>query len=335
MTSSSAEVMPALGESECYLQALDRASKLAVLDRPVLIWGERGSGKELVAQRMHYLSPRWDQPFIKLNCAALTESLVESALFGHEVGAFTGAQRAHAGYFERGGSGTLFLDEVATLSMRVQEKLLRVLEYGEFERLGGNKVLRSEVRVLVATHADLKSEVVAGRFRADLLDRMVFDVVTVPPLRVRGDDVLLLAQHFAVKFVAELGWDFFPGFSGRANKALLAYPWPGNVRELKSAVERSLFRWGDGGEPVDELVLDPYRVSWKSIEIGEELEVISVPDVESAYPCDFKRMRADWELRQLRAAMQAHGGHQGRAAAALSLSYDQFRALWRTRNKAD
>ncbi len=312
-----------IGESPHYLSALDHASKLAELDRPVLILGERGSGKELLAHRLHFLSPRWDQPFIKLNCAALTESLVESALFGHEAGAFTGATRTQAGYFERVAAGSLFLDEIATLSLRTQEKLLRVLEYGEFERLGGQKTLETHARVVAATHADLAGMARDNAFRHDLLDRLAFDVVHMPPLRLRDQDALLLAEHFAVAFIGRLGWDYFPGFDNSAKQQILAYDWPGNVRELKNVVERSLFRSGAQADPISQLVIDPFAPPWSKEHTQEGEEIV----IDATTAVDFKSARTAWEKAQLQQALAACEHHQGKAAAYLGMSYDQLRAL--------
>lgn len=326
-----------VGQSALYLDCLSHASQLAELDRPVLILGERGSGKELIAERMHFLSPRWEEPFLKLNCAALTESLVESSLFGHEAGAFTGAQKHHEGYFERVQSGTLFLDEIATLSLRVQEKLLRVLEYGEFERIGGNKVLHTNGRIVAATHSDIQSMANSNEFRHDLLDRLAFDVVHVPPLRNRDTDVLLLAEHFALSFVSQLSWEYFPGFSEKAKSTLVNYGWPGNVRELKNVVERSLFRWGTPNQEVEEIIIDPFAFPWNTDQhksIPSSLETSSEQEEEN-YHQDFKTLRLRWELKQLEKAMKKCNNHQGKAAAALSLSYDQFRAIWRKRDQIE
>src|SRR5690349_14120398 len=182
-----ASLPPLLGESPAFLEMLAQVSRIAALDRPVLVVGERGTGKELVAARLTFLSPRWDKPFIKLNCAALAESLLDSELFGHEAGAFTGAARRRPGRFELADGGTLFLDEIANASLAVQEKLLRVIEYGSFERLGGSDTVSVDVRVIAATNADLPGRVGAGSFRADLLDRLAFDVVMIPPLRERRE----------------------------------------------------------------------------------------------------------------------------------------------------
>ena len=318
----------AIGESPLYLHALDHASRLATLDRPTLVLGERGSGKELIAHRLHFLSPRWDEPFLKVNCAALTENLVESTLFGHEAGAFTGATRGQAGYFERVGAGTLFLDEIATLTLRTQEKLLRVLEYGEYERLGGQKTLTTQARIVAATHGDLPAMAENNDFRHDLLDRLAFDLIHMPPLRRRDQDALLLAEHFAMAFIGGLGWDYFPGFSKSAQKQILDHNWPGNVRELKNAIERSLFRATTGEQPVDDILLDPFTPPWQPTQSNQSRENESIkPITDTSQPFDFKAERQRWEQAQLQAALTACEHHQGRAAAHMGLSYDQLRAL--------
>ncbi len=246
-----------LGESPAFLGVLEAVSQIAPLEKPVLIVGERGTGKELIAERLHYLSNRWEGHYLKMNCAAIADSLLESELFGHEAGAFTGASRTHHGRFERAHGGTLFLDELSNTSTLVQEKLLRIIEYGEFERVGGKKTLRCDVRLVAATNEDLPGLAVAGRFRSDLLDRLAFDVVTLPPLRERRGDILLLAEHFAINMSVELGREVFAGFSAAARQALQRYPWPGNVRELKNVVERCVYR-AEAGELVDEILFDPF-----------------------------------------------------------------------------
>ena len=166
------ELPTLVGEAPAFRAALAQVSRLAALDRPVLVVGERGTGKELVAARLTYLSPRWDQPFVKLNCATLAESLLDSELFGHEAGAFTGAVRRRLSRFEIADGGTLFLDEIAIASLAVQEKILRVIEYGSFERVGGNEVHHVDVRVIAATNVDLPALAESGHFRSDLLDRL-------------------------------------------------------------------------------------------------------------------------------------------------------------------
>ncbi len=229
-----------IGNSAALAQALDHLSRLAPVNRPILVLGERGTGKELAAERLHFLSTRWDAPLLKVNCAAMAETLLESELFGHEAGAFTGATRSHQGRFERADGGTLFLDELGTMSMRLQEKLLRLVEYGEFERVGGQETLQVDVRVIAATNADLRALAARGEFRHDLLDRLSFDIVHLPALRHRREDIPELAEHFAIQMSAELGWELFPGFTREAMAALQAYQWPGNVRELKNLVQRVL-----------------------------------------------------------------------------------------------
>jgi psp operon transcriptional activator len=313
-----------IGESPAFLAMLEHVSRAAAVRKPVLVIGERGTGKELVAARLHYLSARWEQPLVKLNCAALTETLLESELFGHEAGAFTGATRRHVGRFERAEGGTLFLDELATVPGRMQEKILRVIEYGEYERVGGSETLRADVRIVGATNEDLPTLAEAGRFRHDLLDRLAFDVVTVPPLRARPEDIRLLADHFALNITSELGRPFFPGFANRAMDELLAHAWPGNVRELKNVVERAVYRAAPPEEPVTTIQFDPFESPWR---IGGETP--SPAPGEPDWPIDLKAEVAELECRRVRDALAANGFHQGRAAEALGLSYHQLRGLLR------
>ena len=321
-----------IGNSVSLTQALEQISRLAPIQRPVLVIGERGTGKELAAERLHYLSARWDGPFLKVNCAAIAEQLLESELFGHEPGAFTGATRTHRGRFERADGGTLFLDELATMSMGLQEKLLRAIEYGEFERLGGQSTIQVDVRLIAATNADLRKLALEGRFRADLLDRLSFDVVHLPPLRHRLSDVPELAHHFAVQMCAELGWELFPGFTDSAAMKLLEHPWPGNVRELKNVVERSVSRWPDPVSPLAEIVIDPFDSPFADWSGGRE-RAVEKSEVQAqpapGRPLRFSRAVADFEKRLLRQALDANDNHQGQTARALGLSYDQFRGLLR------
>ena len=215
-----------IGEAPAFLAMLEHVSRAAKLSKPVLVIGERGTGKELIASRLHYLSPRWEQPMIKVNCAALTETLLETELFGHQAGAFTGATRTHIGRFEQANGGTLVLDELGTIPPRMQEKILRVIEYGEFQRVGGSDTISTDVRIVGATNEHLPRLAELGRFRADLLDRLAFDVIHVPPLRARPEDIDTLAYHFAVNVTSELKRPFFPGFTtdaqGRAARLRLA-----------------------------------------------------------------------------------------------------------------
>jgi len=221
---------PIIGEAPVFLEMLEHVSRAAPLSKPVLVVGERGTGKELIASRLHFLSGRWEQSVVKVNCAALTESILESELFGHEAGAFTGAVKTHIGHFERADGGTLILDELATISLRMQEKILRTIEYGEVQRVGGTETLQVDVRIVGSTNADLQRLATEGSFREDLLDRLAFDVITVPPLRERLEDIMPLAHAFAINMASELKWSYFPGFSSRISSALLRNRWPGNVR---------------------------------------------------------------------------------------------------------
>ncbi len=318
-----------IGNSAALAHALDQVSRLAPINRPILVLGERGTGKELAAERLHFLSPRWDAPLLKTNCAAIADSLLESELFGHEPGAFTGATRTHRGRFERADGGTLFLDELGTMSMRLQEKLLRLIEYGEFERLGGQQTLRVDVRVIAATNEDLRELAGHRRFRADLLDRLSFDVVHLPALRQRPEDIPELAEHFAVKMCRELDWPLFAGFTPAAMDALQSHDWPGNVRELKNAVERSLHRWGIPDQPVAEVVIDPFQSPFS--EPAERAGTAPPPrdDRPPGTPGDFNARMREMERRLVLQALDEHGHSQKRTAVALGLSYDQLRGLVR------
>lgn len=326
-----------IGSSPAFLAAIEQVSRLAALDKPVLVVGERGTGKELIAERLHYLSPRWQRSLVKVNCAAITESLLESELFGHEAGAFTGANRRHQGRFELAHGGTLFLDELASTSMRVQEKVLRVIEYGEFERVGGQQTLKVDVRLVGAANVDLPALAAEGRFREDLLDRLAFDVVTLPPLRERREDIIPLAEHYATKMARELARDYFAGFSKPALKALLGYPWPGNVRELKNVVERAVYRSEDPEAPIDEVIFDPFASPWRprrrnaaqpdpaKAETGPaDPPPTALPDARTG-PVDFVAAVRSFELRLIEQALAACRYNQRRAAAHLGLSYHQLR----------
>ena len=321
-----------IGDSVSLTEALEQISRLAPIQRPVLVLGERGTGKELAAERLHFLSPRWDGPLLKLNCAAITESLLESELFGHEPGAFTGATRSHRGRFERADGGTLFLDELGNMSLRLQEKLLRTIEYGEFERLGGQNTVQVDVRVIAATNADLRAMADRGDFRHDLLDRLSFDVVHLPPLRHRLSDVPELAHHFAVQMCSELEREYFPGFTDTAARQLLEHPWPGNVRELKNVVERSVARWTDPTSPVGEVVIDVFSSpfdDWPTAPPAPGREAAAGKPRENRLPANFGKAVAEFEKRLLQDALDTHDHHQGDTAKALGLSYDQLRGLLR------
>ncbi|MTJ80764.1 MAG: phage shock protein operon transcriptional activator [Telmatospirillum sp.] len=313
-----------IGVSPQFDAMMTAVSRVAPLSRPVLLVGERGTGKELVASRLHYLSPRWNRPFIKLNCGGLSDSLLETELFGHEAGAFTGAQRRRIGRFELAHKGTLFLDEIANAPATVQETILRVVEYGTFERVGGNETVEVDVRLVAATNEDLPSLAAQGRFRADLLDRLAFDVITLPPLRERPEDIEPLARHVATAMARELGRDTVPGFSTGALAALHAHSWPGNVRELKNVVERAVYRAPPDGD-VSEIIIDPFASPWRPRPKGSEVTTDNGGPPRLTGPIDFTQRIAAEEKALLTEALAINHHHQKQTAAFLGLSYHQLR----------
>ena len=329
-----------VGSSLAFLDAVERASRAAPLNRPVLVIGERGTGKELIAERLHHLSSRWSGPLITMNCAAMPENLIEAELFGHEAGSFTGAAKTRHGRFEEADGGTLFLDELATLSSPAQDRLLRAVEYGEVTRIGANKPIEVDVRIVAATNEHLPRLVDEGRFRADLLDRLSFEVVTLPPLRARAGDISLLAEHFGRRMAVELDWPNWPGFSSRAMAELEAYPWPGNVRELRNVVERAVYRAEDPERPIDSIQFDPFLSPWAPAK-GEVVHVAPIdrptqPQGEVDVPAapvavvaestgDFRGAVAAYERTLLEEALSSNRFNQRATAAALGLSYDQLR----------
>ncbi|WP_413205774.1 phage shock protein operon transcriptional activator [Rhodospirillum sp. A1_3_36] len=320
---------PIVGEDPAFLDVIEKASQLARLDRPCLVLGERGTGKELVAARLHYLSRRWEGPLVKVNCAALSETLLDTELFGHEAGAFTGAQRRHVGRFERASGGTLILDEIASASMTVQEKILRVIEYGELERVGGSASISVDTRVIGAANVDLAARAQAGLFRADLLDRLAFDVLTLPPLRARPLDLLPLAESFARDMAHELDREEAPRFSPVALAQLAAHSWPGNVRELRNAVERAVARLPTDGAVIEEVPIDPFASPWRlGATLGEGPDDSSSDQLGSAFAFhDFDRAVADYERSLLRNALRGARQNQRKAAESLGLGYHRFRRL--------
>ncbi len=334
-------LVEALGQSEAFLAFQERLSAVARVDRPVILLGERGTGKELAATRLHYLSRRWDKPFLALNCAALPEALLESELFGHEPGAFTGAVKIRHGRFEAAHHGTLFLDEAAAMPAHVQEKILRVVEYGTFERLGSSEPRRVDVRLVVAANADLVDLARRGKFRRDLLDRLSFEVLHLPPLRCRHGDIELLARHFAARMHAELGRPGAPEFSAQAQAALVAHPWPGNVRELKNVVERAVFR-ASGGR-VRHVDFDPFASPFPPLppdaapspdasQVPSPVPLQNPPGHPAAVPplpASFPATLAVFEQTMLRNALAAARHNQRRAAGLLGLTYHAFRGLYR------
>jgi two-component system nitrogen regulation response regulator NtrX len=229
---------------ETMRRVMAQTERVAASESRVCIYGETGTGKELVARTLHEKSHRASGPFVTLNCAAVPAELIESELFGHEKGSFTGAAQRHTGKFEQAHRGTLFLDEIGDMPVAMQAKLLRVLEEGEIERIGSNKPTKVDVRVVVATHRDLEQLVETGGFRRDLYHRVVVFPLTLPPLRARCEDLPALVEHFARQVSAQNGWKQVP-FSVAAIEALKEYAWPGNIRELRNVVERLLLLTGD------------------------------------------------------------------------------------------
>ena len=326
-----------VGQSLAFLDAVERASRAAPLNRPVLVIGERGTGKELIAERLHHLSQRWAGPLVVMNCAALPETLIEAELFGHEAGSFTGASKTRHGRFEEADGGTLFLDELGTLSKPAQDRLLRAVEYGEITRIGASKPIDVDVRIVAATNENLPMQVEKGLFRADLLDRLSFEVVTLPPLRHRTGDVSLLADHFGRRMGVELEWPNWPGFSPKAVAEFEAYGWPGNVRELRNVVERAVYRWEDPERAIDAIQFDPFSSPWAPE--SQASVTAPRPSAESAEPAvevaqapapvtstsDFRAAVSDYEKALLQNALAANRFNQRSTASALNLSYDQLR----------
>jgi psp operon transcriptional activator len=329
----------AVGQSEAFLDFQEQVTRAAGVHRPVLLLGERGTGKELAAARLHYLSPRWQGPLVALNCAALAPSLIETELFGHEKGAFTGADRRRQGRFEAADGGTLFLDEIGAIPLEVQAKVLRAVEYGTFERVGSAAPVEVDVRIVGATHADLPALAREGRFLQDLLDRLAFEVLFVPPLRSRRGDILLLAEHFARRMAVELGWEGAPDFAPQALAALESHPWPGNVRELKNVVERAVHR--SGGGPVREIVLDPFQSPYApaapdrprppgtAAPAPGPTPQAPLPRGDETSLVPLKEAVADLEVVLLRRALDAARHNQRQAARRLGLTYHQLRGLLR------
>ena len=323
-------VPEALGESKAFLGFREELSRVAPINRPVLLIGERGTGKELAASRLHFLSRRWEGPLVALNCSALSPSLIESELFGYEKGAFTGAEERRRGRFESADGGTLFLDEIGNIPMEVQEKILRVVEYGSLERVGSSERVDVDVRIVAATHADLEVLVEQGRFKRDLLDRLSFEVLYLPPLRERGEDIALLANHFAVRMAHELEREEVPRFSEDALRALEGYTWPGNVRELKNVVERAVYR--SESSLVTEIIFNPFQRDGTMSGIsprGATQGVRHESKSPEARKPSMKQAVENLEVRLLQEALEESRYSQRKAAAMLGLTYHQFRGMLR------
>jgi psp operon transcriptional activator len=322
------EIPEALGQSQSFLEFMERLSRAAPINRPVLLIGERGTGKELAASRLHFLSARWQGPLVALNCSALTASLIEAELFGFEKGAFTGATERRRGRFESADRGTLFLDEIGNIPLEVQEKILRVVEYGSFERVGSPESVKVDVRIIAATNTDLPALAEEGRFKKDLLDRLSFEVLLLPPLRERNEDILLLADHFAGRMAQELGRAEIPRFTDEAVKALEGYSWPGNVRELKNVVERAVYR--SDTPLIEEITFNPFR-PWEGGEVSSQPRPVGKEKRPGDDPA-LKPLREavrELEVRLIKKALIQARHNQQKAARHLGLSYHQFRGMYR------
>ena len=295
-----------LGSSPQMQRLIEQIERVAHIPRPLLIVGERGTGKELVARAIHFASGRPAGRMVTINCAAIGDTLLETELFGHERGAFTGAESARRGRFEQADGGTLFLDEIGNMPLPFQQKILRVVEYGTFTPVGGDKERKTSARIVAATNADLGGKIETGEFLGDLYDRLAFEVIHVPPLRERPADIETLAHRFLEHFAEEI-----PAFRGKrlADSALVllrSYPFPGNVRELKNLIERAAYR-----DTTNEITPE---------DIG-----LLPSDVPIATEGGFMEQVAQFSRRLLEDALALAGGNRAEAARRLGLSYDQFR----------
>ena len=318
----------AIGQSEAFLDFQEQLSRVAPVNRPVLLVGERGTGKELASYRLHYLSGRWQGPFVALNCAALAPTLIESELFGYEKGAFTGAAGRRKGRFEAADGGSLFLDEIGNIPLEVQEKILRVVEYNTIERVGGVGSVGVDARLIAATNADLPAKAVAGEFMRDLLDRLSFEVLFLPPLRKRTEDIPLLANHFAARMSFELGREDIPQFSAAAARALVDYHWPGNIRELKNVVERAVYR--SQTNRIAAIEFDPFRSPFQPPrQTGRKPAEVRLEKDKLSTGRTFRDAVQQFQLSLIEKALMEAKFSQKKAAARLGLTYHQFRGLYR------
>jgi len=302
------------GRAPKFIAAVDDARKVAPTGTTVLLTGESGTGKEVLARAIHHASSRADGPFVALNCAALPETLIESELFGHERGAFTGADKLKRGRFETAAGGTLFLDEVGELAPTAQAKLLRVLQERRYERVGGTTTLEADVRLIAATNRDLERAVADGRFREDLYYRLAVFRVHLPPLRERGNDVLLLADHFVRQLGSEMGKPN-PGLSHEARDLLAAHSWPGNIRELQNAIERALILAEGELISAGQLGIVPRP--------SRDVTTAAAPVPDSDRRVDVRAI-AEVEKQMIADALRRANGNKSRAAAALGLSRTQL-----------
>lgn len=326
----------ALGQSEAFLEFQEQLSRVAPVNRPVLILGERGTGKELAATRLHFLSKRWQGPLVALNCAALTPTLIESELFGYERGAFTGAMQRKQGRFESANAGTLFIDEIGNIPLEVQEKILRVVEYNSFERVGSSQTIEVDVRIIAATNADLADMVRKDRFKQDLLDRLSFEVLCLPPLRERKEDIMLLSNHFAARMAYELERSEIPRFSRNSVSALESHDWPGNIRELKNVVERAVHR--SDTAVVNEIIFNPFpykKEARSKTDLPSSKKEPAVPEERDPFEKPLKQALWELKIRLLEKALKEEKYNQKGAAARLGLTYHQFRGLYRQYQKKE
>lgn len=327
-----------IGRSAIFYALLDKVSDAAALEKPVLIMGERGTGKELIASRLHFLSPRWEQPYIRVNCAAYSDEMLDKELFGQS---FLDGREETNGRFYAADTGTLFLDNIDKTGLRLQEKLLRAIEYGQFEAGLETESQQVDVRILTASGQDLRDCVREGTFQSDLLDRLAFDVVHLPPLRIRPEDVQPLSDLFGKRMTLELGAERFPGFTPEAMSLMESQSWPGNVRELKNVVERSVaasfLKDESLSRPIANLQLDPFiGPEWANL---TPLEANKSPkplnraqeksDQKPVSEAGFEERVMVFERRIIDEAMSANDHHQGKAAESLDLTYHQFRGLLR------
>jgi len=334
-----------IGQSESFHALMDRVSNTASLDRPVLIVGERGTGKEMIASRLHFLSPRWEALYIKVNCAAFSDDMLDRELFGETF--MDGRDDTNGRFYEADG-GTIFLDNIESLSPRLQEKLMRAVEYGEYEAGGEAETQQVDVHLITATGIDLPAAVRRGDFRADLIDRLAFDVITLPPLRARRDDIAPLAEHFGRKISVNLGADAFPGFTAEAMVTMETRDWVGNVRELKTVVERNVARAYLRDEtltqPISDLNFDPFESPYrlqdsdpKQTQAAQIQPITNEPqdssqlhnDTPPETPKGFADRVMVFERRLIDEALSMYEDHQGKAAKHLDLTYHSFRGLLR------
>ncbi len=327
-----------VGKSPAMLRLRQLIDRVAPTDATVLVTGESGTGKEMIAREFYRRSPRRSHPFIKVNCAAISENLIESEFFGHERGAFTGATERREGRFELANQGTLLLDEVSEIPSNLQAKLLRVLQEREFERVGGSRTIKVNVRIIATSNRDLMSYVEKGDFRQDLYYRLNVFPVHVPPLRERAEDILVLADHFLRRFARKHGVKV-TGFSDSARGAIMAYRWPGNVRELQNTVERAVIL-SEAGRPIAAAALGlpgdivANAVPWTDAPAAEELAPAldtaeSAPAGANPVPVtggDGAVLRLDeLEKQAIRAALRQTGGNRTQAATALGISIRTLR----------